>query len=380
MKIAHFSDTHLGYSRYGRRDGRGLNQRLVDVVETFQRVLDSILSFDPEVVVHAGDFFDKERPSNLVIVSAYRRLARFQKDRGGKPLVIIAGNHDSPKSADAANILGIFGEHEPSEYAIPGVYVVTGHARRIVIPEIKLECLCLPWSANFDEVDVRAEDRNNTCVVVAHGLESSLNLPGATLSMSRMNYTEWDYVALGDYHIEKVLADNVHYCGSTDYTSSNFWDEGLQKGWKLFDSETREVRFVPVEPMRGWVPLPPIEAAGLSGEEIGLRMQANAHWEEDTFPIVRQVVNNCDPVARAEVPHAVRAELHQRALHYQLDMFLAPKDGKESAEALPRGATLSDDWQVFATQRQLTLSVDRDEFVETGHRLIKEAASASEEN
>jgi hypothetical protein len=195
-----------------------------------------------------------------------------------------------------------------------------------------------------------------------------------------MNYTEWDYVALGDYHIEKPVTDNVHYCGSTDYTSSNFWEEGLQKGWKLFDSESREVKFIPVEPVRAPLPLPDIDAKGMTGSEIGEALQRNAHWGEDTFPMVRQLVRNCDADARANVPHAVRAELLQRALHYHLEMFLEPKEGKESAESLPRGATLSDDWQAFATQRQLTLSVDRAEFVETGHRLIKEAASASEEN
>ena len=96
--------------------------------------------------------------------------------------------------------------------------------------------------------------------------------------------------------------------------------------------------------------------------------------------MVRQVVKNCSPIARAEVPHKVRAELHQRALHYQLDMLLAPKEGADKGETMPRGATLNDDWHAFAESRQLPFGVDRDEFVETGHRLIKEAASASEED
>jgi hypothetical protein len=195
-----------------------------------------------------------------------------------------------------------------------------------------------------------------------------------------MNYTEWDYVALGDYHIEKALAENVHYCGSTDYTSSNFWDEGLQKGWKLFDSSTREISFVPVEPVRGSVPLPEVDAMGMTGEEIGEALLRNAHWEDDTFPMVRQVVRNCDPVARAEVPQKILAELHQRALCYEFVPRAVPKEGTDKSDVMPRGATLNDDWHSFAESRSLPLGVDRDEFVETGHRLIKEAASASEED
>ena len=375
MKIAHFSDTHLGFSRYASLDDRGLNQRMVDVVDTFQRVLDSILASEAEVVIHAGDFFDKDRPQNLIITGAFKRLARFQRMRDGRPLILIAGNHDSPKTIGVGNILRIFGEADQSEYSIPGVYVVESSAHRITLPDFKFEALALPYGGENPSFDLRPNDRRNTSVLIAHGLENSLNLPGSTLSLGRMNYSEWDYVALGDYHIRKDLAKNVWYCGSTDYTSSNFWDEGLEKGWNLFDSETREVKFVPVEPARAPVPLPDIDASELSGEEIGDRMLSNAHWDDASRPMVRQVIRNCDPISRTEIPQSVKTELQARAFHYQLDIFLSKREIETGSHE--RGASLEEEWTQFAEQRTLPLGVDRKEFTEAGHRLMKEAGGDS---
>ena len=375
MKIAHFSDTHLGFSRYAALDERGLNQRMVDVVETFQRVLDSILASEAEVVIHAGDFFDKDRPQNLIITGAYKRLVRFQRLREGRPLILIAGNHDSPKTIGVGNILRIFGEADQSDYSIPGVYVVESKAHRIVLPDFKVEALTLPYGGESPDMDLRPSDRRNTSALVAHGIENSLNVPGATLSLSRMNYGEWDYVALGDYHIRKELAENVWYCGSTDYTSSNFWDEGLEKGWNLFDSETREVKFVPVEPARAPVPLPDIDATDLSGQEIGDRMVANAHWDDASRPMVRQAIRNCDAIARTEIPQSVKAELQERAFHYQLDIFLAKRES-ESID-IERGASLEEEWSQFAENRTLPLGIEREEFKEAGHRLMKETIGDS---
>ncbi|MDQ2986515.1 MAG: metallophosphoesterase [Armatimonadota bacterium] len=381
MKIAHFSDTHLGYSRYARTDERGINQRTVDVVDTFQKVLHDILVTDPDVVIHAGDFFDSVQPLNLVIVAAYKRLVRFQKLRGGRPMIIIAGNHDSPKTIGKGNILTIFGEGEASDYSIPGVYVVESHAKRIVLPDIGFEALALPWSGENAAFDIRPEDRRNVSILIAHGLEQSLGMPGATLSLSRMNYPEWNYVALGDYHFRKPLADNVWYSGSTDYTSSNFWEEEKElKGWNLFDSETGETRFMHVEPLRAPRTLEQLDASGLSGEDIGAQLIRNAHWDVDAQPIIRQIVTNCDPIARSEVPADVRSELQSRALHYELKMLLAASVGVDTEDVQTRGATLEDDWKAYAEARQLPLGVDREEFVGAGHKVMKEAAGDPQED
>ncbi len=380
MKIAHFSDTHLGYSRYARTDARGLNQRMVDVVETFQKVLDDIVASEADIVIHAGDFFDSIRPPNIAIIAAYKRLVKFQRQREGKPLIIIAGNHDSPKSVGIGNILTIFGEHEQSDYSIPGVYVVESNARRLTLPDFGFEALTLPWGGETVPFEIEPENRKNVCVLIAHGIEQSLGIAGATLSYSRMNRERWNYIALGDFHIRRNVVDNVWYCGSTEYTSTNFWDEVESKGWLLFDSAAAEPIIRQVEPVRSVFTMDAVDAAGLSGSEIGDQLIRNAHWDASTLPMVKQVVFNCDVIARSEIPAEVRNELNSRALIYDLKVFLPPKAGGRDETTSERGATLHEDWTAFAEERQLALGVDRKEFVETGHRTMREAAGDPQED
>ena len=113
MTIAHLSDTHLGFRAYGRVRPDGANVREADVLETFERTLGAMADRDPDLVVHAGDFFHVVRPSNLSLVGGYRAVEAFQKRRGGKPMVILGGNHDVPR-AGSGGILGLFA-------GIPGV-------------------------------------------------------------------------------------------------------------------------------------------------------------------------------------------------------------------------------------------------------------------
>jgi len=352
---------------------------MVDVFETFQRVLDDIVASEADIVIHAGDFFDSIRPPNIAIIAAYKRLVRFQKQREGKPLVIIAGNHDSPKAVGIGNILTIFGEHEQSDYSIPGVYIVESNARRITLPDFGFEALALPWGGESVPFEIKPNSPKSVSVLIAHGIEQTLGLAGATLSYSRMNRERWSYVALGDYHIRKNIIDNVWYCGSTEYTSTNFWDEVESKGWLLYDSDKVEPTIRHVEPVRGALVMDTIDAEGLSGPEIGEQLLRNAHWDASTLPLVKQVVINCDVIARSEIPAEVRNELSSRALIYDLKPLLPARGGNKDEVAAERGATLHDDWTTFAEERQLTLGVNRKEFVEAGHRTMREAAGDSQE-
>src|SRR3990170_163738 len=99
MTLAHLSDTHLGYRAYSRSTREGMNQREADVLETFRAALDAIALREPDLVVHSGDLFHVVRPSNHTITDTFRALQRFQSARGAKPLVLVGGNHDTPRTA-----------------------------------------------------------------------------------------------------------------------------------------------------------------------------------------------------------------------------------------------------------------------------------------
>src|SRR4051794_826200 len=135
MKLAHISDTHLGYYAYGKTAQGRLNQREVDVCQSFVKCLNGIEERDPEIVIHSGDFFHVVRPSNYSLIAAYKTLAKFQAKRTGNPFVIMGGNHDTPQSAESTNILRLFED-------IEGVYVETETAKTIEVGDASV--LCVP--------------------------------------------------------------------------------------------------------------------------------------------------------------------------------------------------------------------------------------------
>ncbi|HSG81701.1 MAG TPA: metallophosphoesterase, partial [Gemmatimonadota bacterium] len=139
MKLVHTGDLHLGYRAYHRTDVRGINIREADVARAFHETLDRAAEIAPELLLIAGDVFHTVRPSNTAIADAFRRLSRFCARSDGTRVIIIAGNHDSPKAVETGSILKLFNE-------IKGVHVVHQEGRRLEFPDLDAAVLCLPHS------------------------------------------------------------------------------------------------------------------------------------------------------------------------------------------------------------------------------------------
>jgi exonuclease SbcD len=379
MKIAHFSDTHIGFRAFSRLSEWGLNQRESDVFRTFERTLEDIESQDPDLIVHTGDFFDMVRPGNFAIVHAFHRLAAMQTRRKGRPLVIVAGNHESPRSAESGCILQLFGDSRGSG-AIPGVRVAIAAIELLAFDGI--EVLCIPT------LGLRAENRpsfrrptkDGVCILAAHGLDHSLSIAKSDFDIRREAAPEeWTYVALGDYHVFKELAPNAFYCGSTDYTTTNIWEEvSTPKGWMLFDTDSGMASFRKVEPVRQAIDLPVIDAAEMSGQEVGQALAANVTWPESELPIVRQRVINLSPAARAEIPGDTLREIRRRALNYMLSTA-SPTVNVESDKKGGSGGSLDDNWRGYAATRPIPPSLSRDRYLDSGSEMLREASSDTEE-
>jgi DNA repair protein SbcD/Mre11 len=114
--IAHLADLHLGYRAYHRLGPGGTNARERDVARAFGAALDAVSALEVDLVVVAGDVFHTVRPSNAAIADAFRQFARLRAALPGTPVVVIAGNHDSPRAIETGSILRLLAE-------IPGVYV-----------------------------------------------------------------------------------------------------------------------------------------------------------------------------------------------------------------------------------------------------------------
>lgn len=93
IRILHFADCHLGYVPAWL--GTLAEQRAQDFFRTFARVVD--MACDPaskvDLVVIAGDLFDRHDPDDRTVAEARRQFQRLA-DRH-LPVVLVPGNHDS---------------------------------------------------------------------------------------------------------------------------------------------------------------------------------------------------------------------------------------------------------------------------------------------
>ena len=137
MRLVHLSDLHLGYRQYQRLTPTGVNQREADVAATFRLVVDRIIDLRPEVVVVAGDVFHNVRPSNQAIVHAFLQFNRLVSALPESAIVLVAGNHDTPRTSETGGILQLFAQ-------LGGLDVVDREPRRLSFPHLDLSVLAVP--------------------------------------------------------------------------------------------------------------------------------------------------------------------------------------------------------------------------------------------
>ena len=119
LKILHTADWHLGK----RLDSFS---RMEEQLHVLSEICDLADSEDVDMVVVAGDLFDAFNPPVEAVELFYKTLKRLAKN-GARPVIAIAGNHDSPDRVDASDPLA----------KACGI-VLIGHPNAVVTP-FKLE-------------------------------------------------------------------------------------------------------------------------------------------------------------------------------------------------------------------------------------------------
>lgn len=367
MKIAHISDTHLGYRAYGRTTPQGFNQREVDVMRSFRTALNQMSEREPDVVVHSGDLFHVVRPSNATIHHTFKSIAEFQARREGRPFILIGGNHDTPRMAESGNILHLLSE-------IPGLRVFTGDAEAFTINELDLEVLCVPSNSVLrgEAIDYVPQFGCKYSLLTLHGLASQAIKQAAHFDIEQTRAEKWTYVALGDFHIHQAFGPNICYAGSTDFTSTNIWEEaGRPKGWVLYDADSRRMEFVEV-PTRPVLDLPRIDARDMTPEALVASIRENAQWEDEDMPIVRQRVLNVHPDTRGRIGGGPVREMNARCLNYLLRLLPPELAGSDSEQPRTEAITLEASWEAHMAKAELPGGAERDHIKDLGLQLLKE--------
>ena len=389
MKIAHLADLHLGFRQYHRQTPAGINQREADVANAFRAAVNGVLAARPDAVIIAGDLFHAVRPTNFSIVFAFLQLQRLRDGLSGAPIVVIAGNHDTPRSSDTGSILRLYEEL--------GVSVVTDEAKRLLFPELNLSVLAVPYAAmSAPEKPVLRPDGPQKYQVLAlhwamQGLypeeRTAIDFVGSLLDPDLLTREPWSYVALGHYHVQHQVGPRVWYSGALDHVTSNPWGELADetrllvngKGWLLADLESGAVQRIPVPLARPVHDLQWLNAADLTPAEvdraIGDRLAAIPGGLPDS--IARLVVTEIPRHVVRELDHAAIRAAKAAALHFHLD-FRRPESNRAIGVGAPgRRQTLAELVADFLTRRPLPERVPRKQFVALGLELLAELDQSS---
>jgi len=390
MKLAHLADLHLGFRQFDRQTAKGANQREVDVAEVFKRAVDDLLEQKPDLIVIAGDLFHSVRPTNAAILYCFRQLQRLRTGLPATPIVVVAGEHDTPRSSETGTILRL--------YEALGVEIAVEDARRIVLPTLDCAVLAVPQQAlaKADRPALRPEAGGPTLnVLVTHGVYGGLGeergtveYGGAALSRELLAPEKWDYIALGHYHTAQSVATNAWYSGSLEYLPPNPWgqlqDEADQKkskrngkGYLLVELPGARVTFRPIAPARRHIDLPPIQGGGLNAKEVDAQIAERVAAAKIDDQIVRLLVWDVERAVARDLDHAAIRGYKARALNFQLD--LRRPESQRVATVSGTGArrqTLPETVKDFLGRRPLDAELNRETFVKLGVEYLESAASA----
>jgi DNA repair exonuclease SbcCD nuclease subunit len=315
MIVAHLSDLHLGHRSFDRAE-RGQNLRERDLSVAFQRAIALIIRESPDLVVVAGDVFDRPNPPPGALVALTRGLDEVRTALPDTRVLMVAGARDTPRRTEDAGALAALD-------TFPNVEAAAGRARAVDLAHLSVHAILLPYrSAKTRPLPAPEPDvRQRWNLVVAHGRIATGPGEGIPLEERR-----WDYVALGGQHTFRRVSDRVVYSGALERVGASPWDEAAEeKGFVIANLESGEVRFVPV-------PGRPVVALAPTHVPVGdpARLQARLEEVVREVPggiegkIVRIRLRGTRPADLSGLDTAFLTRLVDEALHFSIELTGAP--------------------------------------------------------
>ena len=274
MKIIHFSDLHIGYTRYSKGIDleTGLDNRIVDFLNTFDELVNYALEENIDLVIFAGDAYKDRNPSQTHQKEFAKRLLKLTK--ANIPVALVVGNHDMPGNKGRATALDIF-----PTMNVDNITVID----KLQLYELKtksgiqIQILGMPWIRKGSLIsrlsnikkDITIEDLNKQiiqtldnslekeiskinksipCIFSGHLTVMEAKTSTETLMSIGADYMfpaqffarpEFEYVALGHVHKDQVLIESppVIYSGSLERV--DFGEKKDIKGFYVIEIEPK---------------------------------------------------------------------------------------------------------------------------------------------
>jgi exonuclease SbcD len=239
LKIFHIADLHIGkqLNYYNLKE----NQKAI-----LNQVAEKMEEYRPDVLLIAGDVFDKSMPSGEAYTLFDDFLNRVSDIRPAIPVCIIAGNHDSP---ERLNYASAFMEKHHIYISVMPPERESDYLKRVILSDEfgPVNIYLLPFTKPgyvrtlFSELDIpdyetavreilgREDfDLTERNILVSHQFYQGKGWETATCDseqvllsvggLDRIDVSvlkDFDYVALGHLHgPQKIKEDHIRYSGS----------------------------------------------------------------------------------------------------------------------------------------------------------------------
>ena len=348
LRIAHISDTHLGYRALPHQDPlTGRNQRSIDVERSFSAAIDDILRQEVDLVIHGGDVFHQSRPNWHSVRHFVMEMRRIEN--AGIPSVVIAGNHDTPRYRAGGSVFSVL------EVALPQIRISAGYEEEeIVFEDLSLRVQTVPHGAltNPDKPVVYAnpEFRN---ILVTHGMTAGILEPGRVTEPGEQELdndlfeADFSYIALGHYHITMTPFPGAWYSGSTERfgwgdveATPGYLIVEMSEDGKVKSPEHRDVRHRPMHQLK------PVHGDTLSAGEMVDNVLGQLEKLDDPAALTRVQIRDADRHTYREVERRLRREAHGKTFHLTVARQ-APADATMGLELDP-ATTMQDLKSLFA--------------------------------
>lgn len=368
MKLAHLADLHLGFRQFTASQA-GRNVRELDVALALRRVVDDLLTQRPDVVAIAGDVFHAVRPTNGAILTLFQQLQRLRCGLPDCRILLVAGNHDTPRTAESSCILPLYQTLNVDLALLEPIQVRVGDVVLTGVPSAA--------ATRIPEPDATAALN----VLVLHAPVAGLcgPAPADAADPDALERAGWDYVALGDFHVCAQVGPRAWYSGAIEYTSTDPWGELMKqnelqvpgKGYLLVELPGGTPQFRPIGPTRRFVDVPPIEGTGKNAAELDAELASRVAETEIDGAVVRLVVREVKREVKAALNHAQIRAWKARALHFQLELRRAADERSTPASRAALHRRLDEAVEVFLRGRELPPGVEREGLVHLGLEYLK---------
>ena len=226
MKIIHCADVHLG-SRMNKFPKDKADERARELRTSFERMLTYAKNEGIDTILLAGDVFDSDRPfkkDKEFFYSAVRRNSEIT-------FFYLRGNHDGKESyTEEIENLKTFGA-EWTSYTLGWNVVLSG------IEIDRSNCLSMYSTLKLDP--------DNVNIVMLHG-QAGEAFGECKISIPRLKNKNIDYLALGHYHTQgEARIDERGISVYSGCLEGRGFDETGEKGFMVYDTDTKEVNFIP---------------------------------------------------------------------------------------------------------------------------------------